>query len=71
MKLFVRADAGTLIGGGHVLRCLTLAGQLLQAGGECRFASAELPPPFRRRIEESGFQVCSIPFLDPGARGED
>jgi UDP-2,4-diacetamido-2,4,6-trideoxy-beta-L-altropyranose hydrolase len=39
--LFV-ADAGPAVGGGHVMRCLTLAGALRRAGAECGFvATAE------------------------------
>lgn len=39
--LFV-ADAGRAVGGGHVMRCLTLAGALAAAGAECAFvATAE------------------------------
>src|SRR5262245_45136477 len=36
--LFV-ADAGPAVGGGHVMRCLTLAGALRRAGAECAFAA--------------------------------
>jgi UDP-2,4-diacetamido-2,4,6-trideoxy-beta-L-altropyranose hydrolase len=35
--LFV-ADAGRAVGGGHVMRCLTLAGALTRAGADCGFA---------------------------------
>ncbi len=39
--LFV-ADAGPAVGGGHVMRCLTLAGALRRAVAECGFvATAE------------------------------
>jgi UDP-2,4-diacetamido-2,4,6-trideoxy-beta-L-altropyranose hydrolase len=36
--LFV-ADAGRAVGGGHVMRCLTLAGALSRAGADCAFAA--------------------------------
>src|ERR1700742_246020 len=36
--LFV-ADAGREVGGGHVMRCLTLAGALVRAGAECGFVA--------------------------------
>lgn len=36
--LFV-ADAGRAVGGGHVMRCLTLAAALSRAGADCAFAA--------------------------------
>lgn len=41
-KILFLADAGPRVGGGHLMRCLTLAGALTRAGAECGFmATAE------------------------------
>ena len=36
-KILFLADAGPLVGGGHVMRCLTLAGVLQDLGASCVF----------------------------------
>ncbi|HEX4197168.1 MAG TPA: UDP-2,4-diacetamido-2,4,6-trideoxy-beta-L-altropyranose hydrolase [Caulobacteraceae bacterium] len=39
-RILFLADAGAKVGGGHVMRCLTLAGALTRAGGTCAFVAA-------------------------------
>ena len=36
-KILFLADAGPQVGGGHVMRCLTLAGALQDLGAKCLF----------------------------------
>ena len=39
-RILFLADAGPAVGGGHVMRCLTLAQALRRAGAECAFVAA-------------------------------
>src|ERR1700761_502050 len=36
-RILIAADAGAKVGGGHVMRCLTLAEALTRGGAECGF----------------------------------
>jgi UDP-2,4-diacetamido-2,4,6-trideoxy-beta-L-altropyranose hydrolase len=38
-RILFLADAGAKVGGGHVMRCLTLAGALTRAGAACAFVA--------------------------------
>ena len=39
-RILFLADAGAKVGGGHVMRCLTLAEALTRAGAACAFVAA-------------------------------
>jgi UDP-2,4-diacetamido-2,4,6-trideoxy-beta-L-altropyranose hydrolase len=54
MHVIIRADADPLIGGGHVMRCLTLADSLVERGARCTFACANLTPVLEKRVRQSG-----------------
>jgi UDP-2,4-diacetamido-2,4,6-trideoxy-beta-L-altropyranose hydrolase len=60
MRVAVRVDAGPLIGGGHAMRCLTLADELARHGAEVTFVTAAMPEGLAKRIEASGHQVAEI-----------
>jgi UDP-2,4-diacetamido-2,4,6-trideoxy-beta-L-altropyranose hydrolase len=64
--LFV-ADAGPEIGGGHVMRCLTLARALIERGAACAFVAA---PEVAKILD--AFADASISRVDvPSAEGFD
>jgi len=65
--LLVRADAGSQIGTGHLMRSLALARAWESAGGRVTFASCCEVEPLRERIRASGARLASLghPHPDP------
>lgn len=57
MKVAFRADASTLIGTGHVMRCLTLAAALRNEGVTCTFFCRSQPNDMREVIASQGHEV--------------
>lgn len=62
MKVAFRVDASLQIGSGHVMRCLTLAGQLRFRGAEILFICRELPGNLNDLISAKGFELCRLPM---------
>ena len=60
-----RADAGVSIGTGHVMRCLTLAEALREAGAHIAFVCRELDGNLIELIGARGFEVHALPGLEP------
>lgn len=59
--LLLRADAGGLLGSGHVMRLIALGQAWVDAGGPCILASAELPEALASRARsERSFLVEKI-----------
>src|SRR5271156_3568060 len=49
-RILFLADAGPEVGGGHVMRCLTLARALAARGAECAFVESLSATPILRRF---------------------
>lgn len=64
MKIVLRVDASIEMGSGHVMRCLTLADALTQAGAECHFICREHPGHLNTFIKERGHIVYSLPYIE-------
>lgn len=56
-RIVFRVDASSQLGGGHVVRCATLAHALVQRGAEVSFLCRPLPGHFCDWLEEAGFRV--------------
>lgn len=67
MRVAFRTDAALTIGTGHVMRCLTLARALREAGAECRFISRDLPGHLGARITGAEFGLTLLPRPDAAA----
>lgn len=64
MRIFIRVDSSYQMGTGHVMRCLTLAGELRQRGAEVTFICRDLPGNLAHHIREQGYAVELL--LPPG-----
>lgn len=62
MKIAFRVDASTMIGSGHVMRCLTLADMLKKRGHQVCFICRKLPGNFIYYIQEYGFEVIKLNY---------
>lgn len=64
MKVAFRADAGLVIGSGHVMRCLTLADELTANGSTCSFVCREHPGNMIEHIISRGYRVDALPLSE-------
>jgi UDP-2,4-diacetamido-2,4,6-trideoxy-beta-L-altropyranose hydrolase len=59
-RILFFADAGPAVGGGHVMRCLTLARALVERGAECAFVESRGAAPILRRFGWPGQTLLAI-----------
>ncbi|MCP3029961.1 UDP-2,4-diacetamido-2,4,6-trideoxy-beta-L-altropyranose hydrolase [Halobacillus sp. A1] len=70
MKIIFRTDASSEIGTGHVMRCLTLAEQLRNAGASVTFICRELKGDLIHLIKKKNFSVYVLPYSGAAHVGE-
>lgn len=65
-EVAIRVDASPEIGGGHLMRCLTLADALRDAGAGVVFLCQDLPGSSSlAQVERSGFEAYLLPQCSP------
>lgn len=64
MNIIIRTDSSTQIGTGHLMRCLTLAGELRKKGAQISFICRELPGNLCDLAEEKGYPVHRLPCAE-------
>jgi UDP-2,4-diacetamido-2,4,6-trideoxy-beta-L-altropyranose hydrolase len=67
MNIVFRADASTIIGSGHVMRCLTLAEALRKAGHKIYFICRKYPGNLIEFIRKKSFVTYELPFTEEDA----
>lgn len=63
MNFFFRVDSSSLIGSGHVIRCLTLATELRKQKNKCKFICRDHENNFIKKIKKENFEVIILPNL--------
>jgi UDP-2,4-diacetamido-2,4,6-trideoxy-beta-L-altropyranose hydrolase len=59
-RILVLADAGAKVGGGHIMRCLTLAGALTRAGAECAFVAGPAARAVLEAFAETPVEIIPL-----------
>jgi len=65
--LIIRADASLEMATGHVMRCLALAQECQDAGGNVVFAMAQSTAAVDRRLRSEGIEICKLKTAPAGA----
>ena len=61
MKIVFRVDASSIIGVGHIMRCLALADEIIKKDGEVIFICRELDGDMNEFISSKGYEVKILP----------
>lgn len=64
LSVAFRVDASTLIGAGHVMRCLTLADALAEAGARCYFVMREKPGSLEAVVSARRHRVLMLSSIE-------
>jgi UDP-2,4-diacetamido-2,4,6-trideoxy-beta-L-altropyranose hydrolase len=67
MRVLFLTEAAANIGGGHLMRCLTLAVELARGGADVRFAVNKDAPRFAPALERAGFAFTTVRALPDAA----
>jgi UDP-2,4-diacetamido-2,4,6-trideoxy-beta-L-altropyranose hydrolase len=57
VKVAIRADASIAMGTGHLVRCMALAGELMDLGAQVHFITRPDTGEFHKRLSGAGFRV--------------
>lgn len=63
MKIAIRADSGSYIGSGHIMRTLTLASELKKKGHQILFLSKPHDGHVLKVVEDHGFEVARLKMI--------
>ena len=66
-ELLIRADAGTDIGVGHLMRCLALGQSWKKEGGQVTFVTSCESDDLRKRLSGEGFEVIALERAHPAS----
>lgn len=61
MNAVIRVDSSSQIGSGHLMRCLTLAGQLKKQGADVAFICRDLEGNLTELVKKQGYELYLLP----------
>lgn len=70
MRVYIRVDSSVPMGSGHLMRCLTLAGELKESGAEISFICRNHPGNLNHLVKQKGFCLYELSGL-PRQKDED